>query len=272
MQRFFHLLKTEPDPAYASRADYILKTILKYKPKQVLEVGCGRGFYLYCLTKFKFIQTIYGIDLNHEVLKAAKKNLNHKKIKLTRANIYKLPCKNQQFDLIICSEVLEHLQDDFKAMRELKRILKPKGKLIITVPHLNFPFFWDPLNYLLIKLFNKHINKSIWWLAGIWADHERLYSKATLLNLLNKTGFKTNAFRYSTHYCWPFMHFWLYGLGKNLVLYFPKLNQFNRFSFKDKKESLLVKIIKWPNKQERLYQNEQITTTNILATVSPKLK
>ncbi len=50
------------------------------------------------------------------------------------ADIYRLPFWDSSFDLVICSEVLEHIPDDRKAMRELFRVLKPGGWSIIQVP------------------------------------------------------------------------------------------------------------------------------------------
>lgn len=161
-----NFLKTEIDPAFAERAKIIFKTIEEYKPQKILDVGCGRGFYLYAISRYRFVKEIYGIDINNKYLKIAKKLCQDERIKIQKASVYKLPYENNFFDLVICSEVLEHLKNDKKALVELHRVLKPKGKLIVTVPNYNFPFLWDPLNWVLMHFFNKHINKNIWWLAG----------------------------------------------------------------------------------------------------------
>ena len=55
----------------------------------------------------------------------------------------RLPFKAGIFDHTICSEVLEHLADDRKALQELARVLKPSGQLIITFPHRKFYFTYD---------------------------------------------------------------------------------------------------------------------------------
>ena len=49
-------------------------------------------------------------------------------------NIQDIDCKSNSFDLILCNHVLEHVKDDILALNDLKRILKPSGKLIFTVP------------------------------------------------------------------------------------------------------------------------------------------
>jgi len=55
----------------------------------------------------------------------------------------RLPFKTGIFDQAICSEVLEHLADDRKALQELARVMKPSGQVIITFPHRKFYFAYD---------------------------------------------------------------------------------------------------------------------------------
>ena len=51
-----------------------------------------------------------------------------------KANIYNLPFKDNSFDLILCNHVLEHIEDDYKALNELYRVIKNKGILIAQIP------------------------------------------------------------------------------------------------------------------------------------------
>lgn len=243
------LLQTEIDPAFHLRAKYILSKINKIKPQKVLDAGCGRGFYLNALTYYKFIKEIHGVDINPKYLNSAKKNCFDKRVIIKKSSLYSLPYPNDYFDMIICSEVLEHLKDDIRALLELKRILKKNGEIVITVPYYDFPFFWDPINWLLMKLFNRHINKNIWWLAGIWADHEKLYTDRQIRNLAIKAGLKNIRVKKSLRFCWPFSHFILYGVGKNLVEkgYFNSLNRFN-FSKENYLSLFLAKLFALPSR------------------------
>ncbi len=138
-------------------------------------------------------------------------------MRLIKADATNLPFSDKTFDRVIASEILEHIPNDQKAISEIYRVLKPGSIAMITVPNKNYPFFWDPLNWLLERIYSWHVPSNIWWLAGIWADHERLYDENGLKNKLEKVGFKIEKVWYSTHFCFPFSHFLLYGIGKNLV-------------------------------------------------------
>lgn len=251
-----NILKAEIDPAFAARAAIIFNEVEDRKPKKILDAGCGRGFYVRALSFFPFIKEVHGFDINDKYVTMARqsfeKNLKPDSgqarmtykatISLQQASIYSLPYPDNYFEFIICSEVLEHLEDDKKALLELKRVLKKNGTLIITVPNQNFPFLWDPLNWALMKFFNTHIPKHIWWLAGIWADHERLYAINHLKLLVKNVGFTLTKTEPVLHYCLPFSHFLLYGIGKNIVERFG-IQSFNRFNFQKKPVAELAATI-----------------------------
>lgn len=73
LKRLENLLQAEVDPAFAKRARFILDTVAKEKPKVLLDIGCGRGFYVHALTLFPFPEQIYGIDIQKDYLDQAKK-------------------------------------------------------------------------------------------------------------------------------------------------------------------------------------------------------
>lgn len=261
-----NILKSEIDPAFAKRARLILEAVDRDKPKKILDAGCGKGFYVQSLAYFPFIKEIHGFDINETYLKVTKENSSDPRSRIQKASIYSLPYPCNYFDFIICSEVLEHLEDDKKALLELKRVLKPGGILVVSVPNFNFPFLWDPLNWLLMKLFNTHINKNIWWLAGIWADHERLYTFDQLKKLITDCGFRIKKSRRIIHWCWPLSHFLLYGIGKNFVESF-NLSTLSRFHIQNTRKplsSLLALIFRLPtlifDKEEKSSSPENSVT------------
>lgn len=241
MRKYLKFLEYEIDPAFAKRAGLIFSEINKREPKKILDAGCGRGFYLKILSFFPFIKEIHGVDINDNYLKIAKKINLDTRVKIKKASLYNLPYENKYFDLIICSEVLEHLKNDQKALLELKRVVKSQGIIIITIPNKEFPFLWDPINWILMKFFKTHINKKIWWLAGIWADHQRLYDEKSIKNKVVKAGLEIIKIKKLIHWCWPFSHFLLYGVGKNLVEKLD-LKSLNRFNI-DKEKNFFVKFL-----------------------------
>lgn len=245
--KIYKILEKEIDPAYRLRAERISEEISFERPKRILDTGCGRGFYVKLFTLFDFVEEIRGIDVNENYLSVARDiTKGDKKVFIEKGSIQSIPFEDNYFDLVICSEVLEHLPDDSEALLEIKRVLRPKGILLVTVPNKNFPFLWDPLNWILMKFWNTHVNKDIWWLAGIWADHLRLYTKEEIKDLIGQEFLIEDSEEYLS-WCWPFLHFLLYGIGKNMVEYMG-FKQFNRFNFEEDKtlSTILAKIVSYP--------------------------
>ena len=201
--------------AFKKRVRTIFEWIQPTDDKTILDCGCGRGFYL------KMIRTVsncrlYGLELESEILAKANRNVGHlPRITITQASIYEMPYHDNSFDGVILSEVMEHIDDDVLGLHEILRVLKPGGVLAITVPNANYPFWWDPINKTLETLFNRPIRKGP--LAGIWANHVRLYTRDQLRQAALDAGFEVEEERAFTHYSFPFIHNLVYGLGKPLL-------------------------------------------------------
>lgn len=116
---------------HKSRNEYILKFLPK--GERILEVGFGDGSLLKRLKKFG--KQVYGFDLPHSFSKTLKNRLRGVKLKF--GYIDNIPFKNNFFDIIIASQVLESLEEDElkNFIKESGRILKKGGILIITVPY-----------------------------------------------------------------------------------------------------------------------------------------
>ena len=253
-----NLLKAEIDPGFVKRAEFIFEIIEKRKPLRILDVGCGRGFYLKALSLYSFPKEIHGVDVEDSYLALAKRLCSDKRVKIKKANIYDLPYPSNYFDFAICTEVLDHLTHDLKGLSELHRVLKKNGILLVTVPNRNFPFLWDPLNWILMRFFTTHINKDIWWLAGIWADHQRLYEEGGVAQLARKVGFELIAVKRAITYCLPFSHFLIYGLGKNLVERF-KLYELSRFG---QRRNILAYVIAYFSQLPSRFDPRNSTSTS----------
>lgn len=105
------------------------------KIESILDAGCGEGFTMDKLLKNEVGKRIEGIEYEKNAIDFGKKLFPDLIIK--QGSVYELPYKDNSFDLIICTEVLEHLEDPTKALKEMLRV--SKKYLMISVP--NEPLF-----------------------------------------------------------------------------------------------------------------------------------
>lgn len=105
------------------------------KIESILDAGCGEGFTMDKLLKNEVGKRIEGIEYEKNAIDFGKKLFPNLIIK--QGSVYELPYKDNSFDLIVCTEVLEHLEDPTKALKEILRV--SKKYLIISVP--NEPLF-----------------------------------------------------------------------------------------------------------------------------------
>lgn len=210
-----HMTRNEADMAFKKRVQTIFEWIPPADNARILDCACGRGFYL---NMFRYVSAcrLVGLELDAAIIQKAQQNVGHlPDVTLTRGTIYTLPFPDAYFDGVILSEILEHIDDDVRGLREVWRVLKPGGVVAITVPNANYPFLWDPINWTLERVFNTHISRGP--LAGIWANHVRLYRREQLRCAVEQAGFAVEAERQFTHTSFPFIHNLVYGLGKPLL-------------------------------------------------------
>jgi ubiquinone/menaquinone biosynthesis C-methylase UbiE len=123
---------------YLLRKRAVEKCLRHERPDLMLEVGSGISP---LLTDIGHV--VYS-DVSFEAMNILKKTINNGHYVV--ADGTRLPFRSDSFSHTICSEVLEHIQDDRQALGELARILrKPNGSLIITVPHRKGYFGYDDL-------------------------------------------------------------------------------------------------------------------------------
>jgi SAM-dependent methyltransferase len=171
--------------AFRRRACTVLRYLDPQPSDRILDDGCGLGFYLHLLARLTPC-AVWGVDRDEARLATAAADLYAAKTRRLRADVTDLPFREATFDKVISSEVLEHLDDDNRAMREVARVLKPRGVCAITVPNANYPAAWDPINYVREGLGFGHFSKGP--LTGIWTDHRRLYSSRQIVDLVEGAG------------------------------------------------------------------------------------
>ena len=106
----------------------------------MLDLGCGEGRHIFGLMeKFPDLKCI-GLDPHIESLEKAFEGLkflesiSNSKTNFLSGSAYSLPFSDDSFDLVVCSEVLEHLHDYKDAIKEINRVLKPGGQFLASVP------------------------------------------------------------------------------------------------------------------------------------------
>ncbi|MCX7747171.1 MAG: methyltransferase domain-containing protein [Clostridia bacterium] len=168
----------------------ILKSYVKTRNGDVcgLDIGCGDGERFDWLSKF--FNEFFASDYN--LIRLARAKEKEVKPEIFMADITDYPCKDNSFDVIFFNHVLEHIQNDEKALKEVFRILKPGGLLILGVPNEG-AFFWQ----LAYKLQPKVLKTT---------DHVHFYTSTSIAKKVKDAGFKISDIHYIG---WGVPHWWL---------------------------------------------------------------
>ena len=129
-----------------NETSFLEKIIPNLKEKKILDLGCGRGEFLTAMKDKGY--DIVGVEPDPDKLEAIEKNKEENK---TDAEVIiapgeKIPFPEATFDLVYCSDVLEHCKDPRQLLKESYRVLKPQGQMYLTV--INRFGFKDPHYHL----------------------------------------------------------------------------------------------------------------------------
>lgn len=174
-----------------------LKLIKKYyKGGKVLDIGASPYHMMYCLKKLNV--DVLGVDLNPELLKQF---INQHKLVVKKCNIEttRLPFTRNSFDLVIFSEVFEHLRTNPTfVLKEINRVLKPRGVLFLTTPNLYA--IHKILMFNLGRGFNDAYDEFNKLDLYGYMGHIREYSTAEMKKFLEKADFSIESISYHNHY------------------------------------------------------------------------
>lgn len=145
----------------------------------ILENGCGVGMYVEHLSPFG--GTVIGLEYDFERAAEARQNSPH----IFNAAGESIPLPSSTFDLVLSHEVIEHVQDDRLAVREMVRVLKPGGRIVLFAPNRGYPFethgiYWKGKYSFGNKLFVNYLPRP---LRNRLAPHVRVYSNRDLQTL-----------------------------------------------------------------------------------------
>ncbi len=167
------------------------------KGDAALDAGCGFGRH-----SMEFVKRgalVYSMDLDHESVRKTRfilaemkrkdRSNNDSEYLSLNGNAMGMPFKNNSFDRIICSEVMEHVSDDRQACSELFRVLKPGGRIAITVPTYFSELVYDSLTFEYFSTPGGHIRK---------------YTPVQLAGIMKDCGFEIYAidFKHAFHTIW----------------------------------------------------------------------
>lgn len=161
-----------------------LKLIEKYlQPDSVLlDVGCGDGSH-YGKILVKKVKEYYGVDISKKAIRHAQKyGIKARVLDLSSAP---LPYPDNFFDVVLCLDVLEHLFDPEFAGVEIRRVVRPKGIVLFTIPNVG----WIYHRILMLGGIFYPFGTGNW--NEPWKDpHIRFWNKKAFLGFLKGRGFK----------------------------------------------------------------------------------
>jgi len=129
---------------------------------RILDVGCGTGANLVLLSQFGDAQ---GVDVSPDALAfCGERGLNNVRLGAAEA----LPYEDGEFDLVTALDVVEHIDDDVAGLREMQRVLRPGGRVLLFVP--TFMFLWGVQDEV--------------------SNHRRRYRLAELERAVTEAGFE----------------------------------------------------------------------------------
>lgn len=151
-----------PTPTYLLRRAAIFDALEGWPAGRVLEIGCGAGALLHDLGERGYTGT--GVELSSKARSVAEQILaGDERFRITS----EVPRGSaESFDLLICFEVLEHIEDDLAALQSWLNLLKPGGRVLISVP----------------------AHQHRWNVTDVLVGHYRRYDRADLESLLRSAG------------------------------------------------------------------------------------
>ncbi len=184
---------------------------------RVLDAGCGSGRHLCESFRTPGVE-VAGVDLNRADLGKARGFLSlmareqKGRWLVAQADVTKLPFADGSFDVVICSEVLEHIVDNRTAVAELVRVLKPGGDLVVTVPR----FLPERICWAISRAYHHEPG-----------GHIRIYQKRELMDLLEAAGVRCRRIRYRHGLHAPY--WWLRCIVGHKNEDFPLVKAYRKF-------------------------------------------
>jgi len=152
----------------AGFVEEICRQVTDRRPR-ILDVGCGTGANLLMLSQYGDAE---GVDLSEDALAFCRER-GLDKVRLGAGE--ELPYEDGTFDLVTAFDVVEHMDDDLAGLREMRRVLRPGGRVLLFVPTFMF----------------------LWGLQDDVSNHRRRYRLPELRRVLEQAGFEIERTTYA---------------------------------------------------------------------------
>jgi len=201
-------------PTYRARERYIRRALAAISPDgrvgRMLHVGSGEGEVDHWLAPTA--EHIDSIDINHgDVAVAHASATRLSNVRYSVQDGERMAFADASFDLAVCLEVIEHAAHPGALLQDIGRVLRPGGHLLLTCPHADFPFTYDPVNSLLEP----------WGLRlpmGAYGyGHHWLASEAEVAAWATEAGFESVSFTPLSHHLVGLAECYLPGLAQKLL-------------------------------------------------------
>ncbi|MYS84025.1 class I SAM-dependent methyltransferase [Embleya scabrispora] len=176
-------------PERTRRQAAMLARALGPDPALVVDIGCGDGSAASITGPLSAGHTLIGIDWSQDALRRASTRIKH----LVRGELTDggLPLADASVDAVLFGEVIEHLVDPDAALDELRRILKPRGHLLLSTPNLAAWYNRALLLAGVQPIFSEVSLRGIHGRPGSQVvGHLRLYTARALRDFLTASGFE----------------------------------------------------------------------------------
>ena len=178
LERSYIRIFGRPDTIEQQQARSVLNVLQGRSFSSLLDVGCRQGHYAIRIARLHPNVEVRGIDIDGESLlegKSVRKVLGLKNLNFAKEDVCSLQAKGS-YDVVLLLQVMEHLVDDLAALRNVHRVLRDTGILVITVPNLN-------LKSERARKLRKYVK--------IQSHFRQGYRPADMKRLLTQAGFRT---------------------------------------------------------------------------------
>jgi ubiquinone/menaquinone biosynthesis C-methylase UbiE len=179
-----------------SLLDRQIKVLERIEGDTIIDIGCHTGIFVHAASRRFPDKSVIGLDYSEDIIRIARLLYPDIQDRFRRMSIYRLEIADASVDCVTLQEVLEHLEGAALAIKEINRVLKPGGALVVSVPN---PFYlWRIVTFVGREIGNAlrrwrgaspRLGVEVLCDKTEWDRHIYAWTPQTLLTLLATNGF-----------------------------------------------------------------------------------